>query len=135
MPLTVDSALNRIIHPKLHRSLQRVYPSWVKVEALTETQGDDFAIVETWTAVPHLAALRGILAAATANEKRTAELTNVRLTHVLDLQSYHPEIAANTHRVTVTRVQGEPGETFNVTGVKHDSQGQSSRLELEKVSY
>jgi hypothetical protein len=134
MPLGSDSSLNTLIHRKLHASLQRAYPSWVAVQRTAETQGDDNAVLENWQDIPALAALRGILAAAGANEIRKAQMTNVKITHVLDLQSYRPEITVK-NRVRVARAMGESGQVFNVTGVKHDSQAASSRLELELVSW
>jgi head-tail adaptor len=134
MPLGSNSSLDSLIHPRLHRSLSRVFPSWVTVQQTAETQGDDNAVLENWQDIPGLAALRGILAAAGANEIRKAQMTNVKITHVLDLQSYRPEITVK-NRVRVSRALGETGETFNVTGVKHDSQAASSRLELEFVSH
>jgi head-tail adaptor len=133
MPLGSDSSLNTLVHPKLHRSLSRVFPSWVTVQRTAETQGDDNAVLENWQDIPGLTTLRGILAAAGANEIRKAQMTNVKITHVLDLQSYRPEITVK-NRVRVSRAMGESGETYNVTGVKHDSQAASSRLELELVS-
>ena len=134
MPLGTSSALNQIVHTHLQGSLTRAYPSWVAIEELTETQGDDYSIVETYEPVVSLAALRGILAAAGADEIRKAEMTNIKITHVLDLQSYHPEIGLKW-RVQVSRKMGETGEYFNVTGIKHDSQASYTRLELEKVSH
>lgn len=134
MPLGSNSSLNTLVHPKLHRSLPRVYPSWITVQRTAETQGSDFAIDDNWQDVPGLTTLRGILAAASASERRAAAMTNVTITHVLDLQSYHPEITQK-NRVRVARALGESGQIFNITGVKHDSQARSSRLELEQVSH
>lgn len=134
MGLGTNSTLDTIVHPDLHASLPRAYPSVVTIQAATETQGDDYSITSTWVNVTGLVNIGGILAAATAAEIRLAALTNVTITHVLDLQAYYPAILV-THRALVARVDGETAATFNVTGVKHDSQGASTRLELEIVSH
>ena len=134
MPLGKGSALNTIIHPLLQQSLPRVYPSFVTIQTAVETQGNDNSIDEDWEDAPGLEVLKGILAAASANEIRLASLTNVTITHVLDLQDYHPEID-QTFRVLVSRAIGETEQIFNIMGVKHDSQASSSRIELEEVSH
>lgn len=134
MSLGSSNVLNRMVHPDLHGSLDLAYPAVVTIQEPTESQGDDYSIERTWTAVSDLTAVNGILAAARADEVRRAALTGVTITHVLDLQSYHPEILP-THRALVRRVSGDTAETFNITGVKHDSQGRSTRLELEQVSH
>jgi len=132
--MALSGALSRVVHPRLHQELPQFFPAYVTVQIATETQGGDNAIVENWANVDSLVGLRGTLAPAGANEIRKAELTNVKITHILDLRGYYPTIAI-THRVLVSRAQGDSPQTFNVTAVKHDSQAESSRLELEQVSW
>ena len=134
MPLGTDSALGQLAHPFLFSSQVPAFPSLVTIEAATETQADDYSPAEAWAAVPGLIEVPGILAPAGANEIRTAALTNTKITHVCDLQSYCPEIT-DQHRATVTRADFDTAFIFNITGVKHDSQAASTRLELEKVSH
>lgn len=134
MGLGTNSTLDSIVHPDLHAGLPRVYPSTVTIQTPTETQGDDYAVTQTWTNATGLTAVRGILAAAKAEEIRRAELTGVKLTHVCDLQAYYPQITVS-HRALIARAAGETAAAFNITGVKHDSQAASTRLELEIVSH
>lgn len=134
MGLGTNSVLNRIVHPDLHADLPRVYPAVVTIQAPTESQGDDYAVVQAWANVTGLTAVRGMLAAAKAEETRRAELTGVKLTHVCDLPGYYPQITVS-HRAVIARASGETAVTYNITGVKHDSQAASTRLELEIVSH
>lgn len=134
MALGTDSTLNQLVHPDLHTSLTAAYPSTVTIQAATETQADDYSIDEGWSDVAGLVAIPGILAPARAEEIRRAQMTNVKITHVLDLQGYYPGIT-NQHRVQVVRADFDTEQTFNITGVKFDSQGRSTRLELEEVSH
>lgn len=130
--MALSGTLSQVIHPRLHQELPQFFPAYVTVQVSTETQGDDGAVVDAWSDL--LNGLRGSLAPASANEIRKAELTNVKITHVCDLRGYYPEIAI-IHRVLVSRAQGDSPQTFNITAVKHDSQAESSRLELEQVSW
>lgn len=134
MPLGTDSALGQLAHPFLFSSQVPAFPSLVTIEAATETTAGDYSVTETWAAVGGLIEVPGILAPAGAAEIRTAALTNVKITHVCDLQSYCPEITTQ-HRATVTRADFDGAEVFNITAVKHDSQAAATRLELEKVSH
>ena len=132
--MALSGTLSQVIHPRLHQELPQFFPAYVTVQIATESQGDDNAVVENWANVDGLAGLRGTLAPASANETRKAELTNVKITHVLDLRGYYPTITI-THRVLVSRAQGDSPQIFNITAVKHDSQAESSHLELEQVSW
>jgi hypothetical protein len=132
--LGTNSTLDAIVHSTLHRSLDRAYPATVTIQAPTESRADDMSVIRTWANVSGATAVGGILAAAKAEEIRRAALTGVKLTHVCDLQAYYPAILA-THRALVARADGETAVTFNITGVKHDSQAASTRLELELVSH
>lgn len=134
MGLGTSSTLNQIAHPDLHTSLPHAYPATVTIQAPTESRADDLSVIRTWSNVSGATAVGGILAAAKAEEVRRAALTGVTLTHICDLQAYYPEILA-THRALVARADGETPATFNITGVKHDSQAASTRLELEIVSW
>lgn len=126
--------LNSLIHPALHSSLYRAYPSLVTIQAPAESRADDLSIVRTWSNVACATEIGGILAAARADEVRRAALTGVKLTHVCDLQAYYPDILV-THRALVARADCETPAVYNITGVKHDSQAASTRLELEQVSH
>ena len=134
MSLGTDSTLNTIIHQDMHTSLTRAYPSIVTVQTATETKAADHSLVKTWANVSGMININGILAPATAREIRQAMMTNTAITHVLDLQTYYIGIT-NKHRVQVSRADGETAQTFNITGVKLDSQARSTRLELEEVSH
>lgn len=134
MSLGTDSTLNTIIHPDLHDSLPRIYPSIVTIQAVTESKAEDHSLQETWADVPGLVDITGALAPATAREIRLAMMTNTVITHVLDLRDYYPQIT-NKHRVQAKRAANDTEQTFNITGVKFDSQGRSTRLELEQVSH
>lgn len=134
MGLGTNSTLDSIVHPDLLASMPRVYPAVVTIQVATETQGDDYAVVQSWASVSGMIAVRGSLAAATAAETRRADMTGIKLTHVCDLTAYYPQISAS-HRALIARANGETAQTFNITGVKHDSQAGSTRLELEIVSF
>ena len=134
MGLGTNSTLDAIVHPTLHTSLSRAYPATVTIQAPTESRADDLSVIRTWANVSGATSIGGILAAAKAEEIRRAALTGVTITHVCDLQAYYPAILA-THRALVARADGETAVTFNITGVKHDSQAASTRLELELVSH
>lgn len=134
MSLGTNSTLNTIAHPLLHTSNGRAYPSLVTIQVATESRADDMSVIRTWANVSGATEISCILAAAKAEEIRRAALTGVTLTHICDLQAYYPAILA-THRALVARVDGETAVTFNITGVKHDSQAASTRLELEIVSH
>lgn len=130
--MALSGTLSQVIHPRLHQELPQFFPAYVTVQVSTETQGDDNAVVNTWSDL--LNGLRGSLAPASANEIRKAELTNVKITHVCDLRGYYPEITI-VHRVLVSRAQGDSPQTFNITAVKLDSQAKSTRLELEQINW
>ena len=134
MGLGTNSTLDSIVHPDLLASMPRVYPAVVTIQAATETQGDDYSVVQAWANVSGITAVRGSLAAATAEETRRADMTGIKVTHVCDLAAYYPQITAS-HRAQIARASGEVAQTFNITGVKHDSQDGSTRLELEIVSF
>jgi len=134
MGLGTSSTLDTIVHPELLASLPRVYAAVVTIQAASESQGDDYGVVQTWANVSGLTEISGSLAAASANEVRRADMTGVKLTHVCDLADYCPQITAS-HRAQIARAVGETAQTFNITGVKHDSQAASTRLELEIVSF
>lgn len=137
MPFGTGNPLDTLIHADLHTSIKRVYPSAVTIQAATETKADDESIDEAWVNVPGLVGINGILSPAppaTAKEIRTTELTNVKITHVLELQTYQPAIT-NQHRVIVTRAEGDVAQIFNISGIKFDSQARGTRIELEEVSH
>lgn len=134
MPLGTGNPLDTIIHPDMHTELSRAYPSTVTIQAATETQADDYSPVNTWTNVSGMTNIKGILSPATAREMRQAQLTNTVITHVCDLQAYYPAITQK-HRVQAKRADSDTVQTFNINGVKFDSQGKSTRLELEQVSH
>lgn len=134
MGLGSGSALNSIVHPDLLTSMPLVYAAVVTIQTPTETQNDDYSVEQTWSNVSGAVAIDGIFAAAGADEIRRAEMTGVSLTHVCDLAGYYPDITVS-ERALVARATGESAQTFNITGVKHDSQAASTRLELELVSF
>ena len=134
MSLGTDNKLNKIAHPNLLASIDLAFPSCVSIQSATETKAADHSLTETWVDVGGLAELHGILAAATAHEIRIASLTNVSVTHRLDLQCYAPAVTVQ-HRALVKRDPDDTEETYNITAVQHDSQARYTRLLLEKVSH
>ena len=134
MSLGTGNPLGALIHADLHTDLSRAYPSTVTIQAATETQADDYSPVETWANVTGMTNIKGVLSPATAKEMRQAMMTNTVITHVCDLQAYYPAITQK-HRVQAKRTDSDTVQTFNITGVKFDSQGKSTRLELEQVSH
>lgn len=133
MPLG-KSVLGTLEHTNLRHSLVHFYPSWVTVQKATVVKGLDNAPESTWADVSHLNGLRGAIVSASGSENRQAQLTNERTTHILNLQTYHPEILTS-NRVIVSRAMGETGDTYNVTAVLFNSQAERTRLELEFVSH
>lgn len=131
-----NGVLDTIMHADLLASLNRFYPARLTVQANTGTRRPNGEIVEAWTAVSAaLTNLSGILASASAAEKRGVVLTVQSATHVLDLQGYYPAITV-LHRASVaTAVSGGMTIAFNIVAVKHDSQSNQTRLELEQVNH
>ena len=128
--------LDTIMHPELLASLNRFYPATATIQAATETRRPNGEIVNTWTAVSSaLTDITGILASASAAEKRGVVLTVQSATHVLDLQGHYPAILETQRALVVTAVSGGLTVAFNIVAVKHDSQSQQTRLELEEVSH
>lgn len=137
MGLGTNSALDSIVHPDLLASMPRVYPAVVTIQAATETQGDDYSVQQAWENVSGMIGIRGSLAAATVGalaEMKRPEFTGVEFSHVCDLTAYYPEITVS-HRALIARANGETAQTFDIVGIKHDSQAESTRLELEIVSF
>lgn len=128
--------LDTIMHADLLASLDRFYPARVTIQVTTETRRPNGEAIKTWTAVSFaLTNLSGILASASAAEKRGVVLTVQSATHILDLQGYYPAIV-ETHRASVvTAVSGGMTVAFNIVAVKHDSQSNQTRLELEAVNH
>lgn len=134
MGLGTDSVLDSIVHPDLLASMPRVYAAIVTIQAVTESQADDYSVIQAWENVSGMVAIRGSLVAAKAEEIRRADLTNIKLTHVCDLAGYYPTITAS-HQALIALTNGEMARVYNISGVKLDSQAASTRLELEIVSY
>lgn len=133
MSLTTASVLDSIIHPKLTDSLYRVYTAVTTFQVTDQTQNQDGQIIDTWTDDPALIGVRGQLMDASTAEKRGIVLTAVSSTHVLSLNNYFPNILV-THRALVeTAVNNGLSQTFNINGVKHASQANQTRVELELV--
>lgn len=127
MGLGTDSVLDSIVHPDLLASMPRVYAAIVTIQAVTESQADDYSVIQAWENVSGMVAIRGSLVAAKAEEIR-------KLTHVCDLAGYYPTITAS-HQALIALTNGEMARVYNISGVKLDSQAASTRLELEIVSY
>jgi len=128
--------LDTIMHPDLLASLDRFYPAAVTIQVATETRRPNGEIINTWAAVSTaLTDLSGILASASAAEKRGVVLTVQTATHVLDLQGYYSAIVVTNRALVVTAVSGGLTVAFNIVAVKHDSQANQTRLELEEVSH
>jgi hypothetical protein len=128
--------LDTITHPELLASLDRFYPALATIQQNIGARRPNGEIIDTWTAVSSaLTNITGILANASAAEKRGMALTVATATHVLDLQDYYPAILV-THRALVqTAVSGGLTVAFNIVAVKHDSQSQQTKLELEEVNH
>ena len=130
-----NGVLDTIMHPELLASLGRFYPAVATIEESIQAKRPNGEIIDVWTAVPEMTALRGSFAGKAAAEKRGAALTVATATHVLDLQGYYPDIVV-THRAMVqTAVSGGLSRAYNIVAVVHDSQSQQTRLELEEVNH
>lgn len=129
------STLTTLPHTDLLGSLTRAFPSVVDIESASETQSANGEIVYTWSAV--YSGVSGILAQNTqGNDEYRPEqmITAERATHVLDLPGYYPAITVEM-RAKVTRATGDSAVYYDIIAVRHDSQAQMTRLELETVGY
>lgn len=142
MSLGTGNTLDRLVHPALLDNLARAFPSLATVQAATETQTVNGEIEQSWANVAGLVNLPCILAeggtgGVFAREQRRMEKTAVSFGHVCDLRGYYPGILV-THRVVVSSKAPDclstRSDTYNITGVIHDSQARQTRLELEVVS-
>lgn len=128
------STLNTLPHIDLLDSLTRAFPSVVDIESASETQSANGEIVYTWSAV--YSGVRGILAQTTTDvgEYQRERLTVATATHILELPVYYPAITVEM-RAKVTRATGDSAAYFDIVAVRHDSQAQMTRLELETVTH
>lgn len=126
--------LDAPVHGDLLDTLTRAFPATVTIEAATETQNPDGEVVVTWTAV--YSDLRGTLSQAVgvASERQRETMTVATATHVLALAGYYPAITVRD-RARVARSASDAAAAFDVVAVRHDSQAQMTRLELETVTH
>ena len=131
MSLGTDSVLDTIAHPDLLPSLERAYPATVEIQTSTPAQNADGQLVDVWS---KLLTADGIFAMATkvSKENRLEPLTVVTADWVFDMQGYYHTVTVE-HRAVVTA--GLITYTCNILRVNHDSQAQSTRLELERVTH
>lgn len=120
------SPLERLVHPELHELLEKFYPTSVTIQTAIETQKANGEVVRTW--VDWLINLTGNFAMTRGSEVRGTTMTTVLKGRALNLAGYYPEILV-THRAVV---QGVP---YNILSVTHDSLSESTRLDLEEVSF
>ena len=131
-----NGVLDTIMHADLLGSLNRFYPARATIQENTGSKRPNGETVPTWTAVSAaLTNISGFLASASAAEKRGVALTVQSATHVLDLQGYYPAIVVTQRAYVVTAVSGGLTVAFNIVAVKHDSQSEQTRLELEQVNH
>lgn len=130
-----NGVLDTLVHSDLLASLARFYPAVATIEESTPTRRPNGEPVDVWTAVSNLTGLRGIFAGKGAAEKRGATLTVQTATHVLDLQGYCPDAVVTMRAMVYTAVSNGLARPFNIVAVKHDSQSQQTRLELEEVNH
>lgn len=132
MSLGTNSVLDTIAHPDLLPSLERAYPATVEIQTSTPTQNADGQLIDVWS---KLLTADGIFAMATgriAQESRLQALTIVANEWTFDMQGYYPTVLVD-YRAVVTA--GLLSVTCNIMRVNHDSQAQSTRLELERVTH
>ena len=131
MSLGTNSVLDTIAHPDLLPSLERAYPATVVIQTNTPTQNADGQLIDSWS---ELLTADCIFAMDTkvAAENRLEPLTIVTAKWRLDMQGYYPTVTVE-HRAVVTA--GLVTIECNIMRVNHDSQAQSTRLELERVEH
>ena len=131
MSLGTNSVLDTIAHPDLLDSLERIYPATAAIQSNTPTQNADGQLIDNWTT---FLTVDGSFAIdrKTADEHRLEPLTIVTRKWILDVQGYQPTITVE-HQAVVT--SGLMTLTCNILRVNHDSQAQSTRLELEQVEH
>jgi len=132
MSLGTNSVLDTIAHPDLLSSLERIYPATAAIQSNIPTQNADGQLIDSWTTFLTVDGSFAMQPSRASAESRLEPLTIVTRTWILDVQSYQPTITVE-HQAVVT--SGLMTLTCNILRVNHDSQAQSTRLELEQVEH
>lgn len=132
MSLGTNSVLDMIAHPDLLPSLERIYPATVVIQSNTPTQNADGQLIDSWSTFLTTDCTLAMATGRIAQENRLEMLTIVANEWVCDLQGYYPTVTVE-HQAVVT--SGLLTLTCNIMRVNHDSQAQSTRLELERVEH
>lgn len=106
--------------------LKAFYPAAVTIQAATLTRDTFGAPAETWTDVDGLDDLGGQLAPASEDKLQRLGLTVEKTTHILALRGHYPDVLP-PYRAVIDDV------AYEITGVRHDSQGLHTYLGLSRT--
>lgn len=114
-----------LVHPHLFRDLRGYfYPEVAQLQSKTVAYGANGELRETWSTVQ---VLRGNLAASSSEVQREAELARTANMWAFLVNGPCPS-ATTEHRLVIQST------VYRIEGVRHDSLGESTRIDLEKVT-
>lgn len=140
MGLGTDSSVSTVLHPRLHTS-QTFHRHLVTMQSATETKRPNHEIRQTWADEPLLTALPCVFANVAGDgpqavqERDGTEYVTVTEDYRLKLTDLYPAIEVGMR--AVVRFSHPPHDLtgiYDIIGVDHGSQGDVTRLRLEKVS-
>lgn len=137
----IQDGVRTIMHPRLHAAQRSIYRHLVTIQEATETKRPNHEVKDTWADKPLLTSIPCILAnvagdgAQNVQEVKRAKFTAVTEDYRLKLDGLYPAITKGMQ--AVVKFIHPPHSivgTYNIIGVDHGSQGDVTRLRLEKVS-
>lgn len=119
---------NGVLHPRLLERLRPVYYPSVCTIAMPSTTQDEYGQEEgILTPVAGLIGLACRIAPISSREQRTAQQVYSTATHHIALAGYYPGISTTTMSAQVD------GVTYNIEGVEHDGNRETTRLFVRRV--
>ena len=117
-----------IMHPRLLAALRRFYPSNVSIQQYTATQ-DSYGAEEPkgWSNVAGLVNLPCSISAVSGREVK-------RSTGIVAVSPWRIAIAGSYPTITPKMQAVSGGKTYDILVVHHDSQAQTTSLDVEIVT-